>query len=242
MAKAGVEAFLLQAISGRVGDVVVRQTSRGPVVSRLPKRSRKKPTAAQREAKDKFAAAVRYAKEAASLPEYQDAAKRTGRTAMNIATAAFYRAPEIRNLDCRSYRGRVGDEVHVIVLDDVKVVEVALEIVAEDGELVERAVMAPQGRKMFLCDFRATVACRADRVTITVTARNLPGNTATKATEHEISAEHTRRSSACTAASSKVRAGSWVQPARTKGPLGAGQPQRRVRPSGGRPGARRKPS
>ena len=55
---------LLTGVSGKIGNLLIKQTKYGTVITQMPERVKKKPTARQKIHRDIFAAAIKYARAA----------------------------------------------------------------------------------------------------------------------------------------------------------------------------------
>jgi hypothetical protein len=129
-------------LSGKIGDLLVfRQRNGRTVVAKLPERT-KAVTENQLAQQHRFQQAIIYAKAAVELPETGEqyktkAKKRRGQTAMNVAVADFFNAPNVENIDLTGYTGKIGDKIKITVSDDFEVKTVWVHISNADGTTVE---------------------------------------------------------------------------------------------------------
>ncbi|MDO4228539.1 MAG: hypothetical protein Q4C98_01880 [Capnocytophaga sp.] len=134
--------IITHGLSGKVGDILVFSQRNGKtIVSKVPQK--KSITSDKvKEQIGKFQQATIYAKTAlqdASLKaEYTEQAQRKkGVTAYNVAVADMLQAPKIEQIDLSDYSGNIGDTIKVRAYDDFKVVSVTVHIYNADGSLVE---------------------------------------------------------------------------------------------------------
>lgn len=170
-----------QGLSGQVGEFVFRQRFGKTFVMKKPVFSGKT-SPAQADNRSRFREASRYAKAAISDPElklfYRSRAK-YGQSEYNAAVGDFCHAPVIGKIDASAYDGSVGCRIKVSVTDEGKVISVKVKIHKSGSMLLE------EGEAMLQADglhwvYTATV--RHDALTglvITVSATDLPGNSAT---------------------------------------------------------------
>ncbi len=167
-------------LSGKVGDLLVfRQRMGQTIVSKVPERAK---TESQKQAaqRQRFQQAIVYAKAAVALPEigeqYREAAKkRRGQTAINVAVADFFGAPNLENLDLTKYTGKAGDTIEVLVSDDFAVKSVQIQIVNADGTMVEDGAAVHSGGSLWV--YTATQDNEnLDGDKIMVSISDLPGN------------------------------------------------------------------
>ena len=90
-------------LSGKIGDLLVFSQRGGKtIVSNAPRKSNKV-SEAQKQQRKKFQQAVLYATGAQSLPEYETAAAKKGKTPYIVAVADFLNAPDIERVDVSGY-------------------------------------------------------------------------------------------------------------------------------------------
>ena len=85
---------ILSALSGSIGDIVVRRTRHGIVVASRPARRKKKPRGGQKKANDKFRDAVRHAKKVLAEFKRDNPGAKTvkrGKSIYHIALAEYLR-------------------------------------------------------------------------------------------------------------------------------------------------------
>jgi hypothetical protein len=92
MARISRSNILLIGVSGKLGDIVVKQYKYGTVITKLPDMSKVKSTARQKKQRKRFAAAVAYAKSINADPkkkaQYQKKVKK-GSTVFHTALREY---------------------------------------------------------------------------------------------------------------------------------------------------------
>jgi len=120
------------------GQLVFKRYGNRTIVSKVPDMSRVKKSESQKSENNKFREATYYAKEQMADPvakaEYKAKAKELQKP-HNVAISDFYNPPQIRNIDISSLQETKSIVVHA--WDDFKVVRVEVEIVNQEGELLE---------------------------------------------------------------------------------------------------------
>ncbi|MDR1680090.1 MAG: hypothetical protein LBR81_10010 [Prevotellaceae bacterium] len=168
-------------LSGKIGDLLVfRQRSGQTVVSKVPEQTKKTGTEKQTAHRKRFQQAIIYARAAIEQPEtgeqYKQAAKKQrGVTALNVAVADFFEAPNIEKVNLTSYTGKAGDKIEVQVSDDFAVKTVQVQILNADGTLVENGEAEQNGSVLWV--YTATQNNEnldGDKIIVSVT--DLPGN------------------------------------------------------------------
>lgn len=134
---------VMQGASGKIGrNLVFRQRGDQTVIARRARVSDEGRSLSDKQvrAQNRFADAVLYAKKAVRNEElkaaYQSRAT-VNQSAFNVAFKDFMTPPQVRRLDDRSYMGVVGDKITFFVKDVLKVTDIQLEILDENGTLVE---------------------------------------------------------------------------------------------------------
>lgn len=128
-------------LSGKVGDLLVFRKQNGKtIVSKVPVKSNKPPTALQIEVKDRFKLASKFAKQAMQEPTleaYYRATAKKGQRPFNAAFSDFFIAPEVSNPN-GDYDGLIGTILSVMAVDNYEVKTVTLIITKGDDSLVEQ--------------------------------------------------------------------------------------------------------
>lgn len=173
-------------LSGTVDGWVYRRVHDRLVVARTPEPSDKPPTAGQRRARLRFAAAQEYMKRVLADPLQAEAyavlAKALKRRADKIVAGDFLNPPEVQRIDLSGYHGLPGDGLAILAIDDVEVVSVEVVVTTAAGAVLERGAAAKVHGV-----WRYTVASAlppGDRVTITAIAKDRPGHEGTATVEY----------------------------------------------------------
>lgn len=126
--------FLLQGLSGSVGNMVFRQMPDGSTqVSVKGNYNRRNFNQEQQGYQDRFAVAVAYARDAkSSEPAYAGIAREMGRSAYHLALADSLKSPVIHRIERRDGR------VCVTASDNVMVTKVQVSILDQEGKLLEQ--------------------------------------------------------------------------------------------------------
>jgi hypothetical protein len=140
-------------LSGSLGkELVFREWDGKTVVAKSPKKRTKEPSADQLDIQRKFLIASRYATAVKESPD-QSMAKAYARVLkprQNVFSRAmedFLTLPVVETIKAGSYKGLVGDKITIIAVDDYRVTNVRVEIIAANGIILEtgNAVMNPSG-------------------------------------------------------------------------------------------------
>jgi hypothetical protein len=169
-------------IRGAVDDkMVFRQV--GKQTSVYVKRKRSKPaTQAEQISKLRFNKAVGYAKAVLKDPAkkaiYAEIAKKNEKgTAYSAAVGDYMSAPNIFAINTATYRGIVGDQIIIDVLDDYIVPSVTVTISNPDGTVVETGAAVLSENNLVEWIYTAKIA-NANFVgdKVTAVATDMPGN------------------------------------------------------------------
>ena len=172
---------LLKGASGMLGDVIVYRESRGQIImANRPKRSGKR-TANQEAVSDRFLEAVQYAKMKVADPEqkaeYQAVVNERVNSAYAAAVNDYLKAPVVKEVRLKRYKGNVGDVIVVKAVDDFKVTGVFVEIVSATGTALESGNAVLQEASVFEWTFTAATANAALPGTqVIVSATDKAGN------------------------------------------------------------------
>jgi hypothetical protein len=163
---------------------VYRKRGNDTFISRMPAIDKNAVTTEkQEEVRDKFSAAVQYARGVIANPElrkqYQKKAD-PGKSAYNVAFRDYRKAPKVRHIDPGNYTGSPGSTVVVNAKDDFRVVEVTVTIRNAAGALVEqgKAVLDTIDYNLWIYTATQQNASLAGSI-ISAVARDLPGNKGT---------------------------------------------------------------
>jgi hypothetical protein len=175
---------VLEAIQGKVGDLVFKRYQGEEIVSRMPNRTGLVPTVNQLAQMDKFRLAALYGKSVLADPVakqvYADAAAEKGIPAFALSIGDFLNAPAVDEISLAAYTGQIGDKISVRASDDVEVQGVSVAIRAQGGAILEEgaAVWTP-GTATWV--YTATTAlAQGQAVSIEVSATDRPGHKTSK--------------------------------------------------------------
>ncbi|MEJ1240660.1 hypothetical protein WBG78_21125 [Chryseolinea sp. T2] len=176
---------ILQKVTGTLGEtVVIRQTKNGPVMANAPSKPEKyHPT--QIASQNRFRHAKNYGNNS-KVNESLRAMYATGITkkknsVYQVALTDYMKAPEIRRIETDEYRGQPGNEIFIYAIDDFRVTSVTVVIISAAGKEIERgeAVLSERVRDFWIYTTRSEISSLAGTA-ITATAKDTPGNSATR--------------------------------------------------------------
>ncbi len=182
---------ILEALYGKVGDLVFKRYGDRVIVSRKPDLSGHQPTAAQLEHQKRFRQATLYGKMVMADPEaralYDEAAKAKGKPILSLMVADFFNAPSVDEVDLSGYGGQAGDEIVILADDDFDVVGVNLVLTDAEGNFIEEgaATETPPESGRWVYVTTAAVAT-GTTVRIAVMATDRPGGVASTEEEKAI--------------------------------------------------------
>jgi hypothetical protein len=171
-------------LRGKVGDLLIfRQRNGETIISKIPEQS-KTVSEKQKEHQKRFQRATIYGTTVTADPQLKElygaeAKKKKGVTAYNIAVADYLNAPDIEDVDLKSYTGTAGDEIRIIASDDFAVKTVHVSISNVDGTLIEEGYASKSvGNLWIYVASKNNDSTTGDR--IVVTASDIPGNITTE--------------------------------------------------------------
>jgi len=133
----------------------------------------------RRKALDRLVAASRYATMQMSEPkmraEYQSAVKGK-QNAYAVAVTDFLNPPKIHSVSLEQYTGHAGEPITLHVVDDFRVAGVRLELLDIEGTPIEQGEAREEGEALWRYKTKRTVS-RFERLSLVVTAYDVPGNT-----------------------------------------------------------------
>lgn len=170
--------------SGGFGkQVVFRKRGEDTVMANYPSARKGEPTAKQVVIRERFNAAVRYAKVALGnevLRVAYQAAAVGYQSAYNMAMADAFKAPEIKSIDSSQYAGLPNNTIRIDAVDDFKVDTVHLELLNQVGDTLEEgAAVADPDSQYWIYTATGNNPDYAG-CTVRVKATDLPGNVGTK--------------------------------------------------------------
>jgi hypothetical protein len=177
---------VMHGASGIVGDLLMFSQRYGKTYfGKIPDRSGEL-SERQQSARERFLAAIRFAKGAMANPEvkklYEPRAEGDNRP-FNLAVADFLKPPVIGDIISDSYTGAVGSLLNLLVTDDTVVKTVEVTNTAANGTLIEQGVALQDQAEVNSPIWIYTATAVNNPVAgskVTVVAKDLPGNTVTK--------------------------------------------------------------
>ena len=179
---------VIEAIQGKVGDLIFKRWEDQDIVCKMPDRTGIVPTANQLAQMDKFRLAALYGKAVLTDPDsrtfYDGVADRRAIPVFALTVADFLNAPAVDEINLAAYSGQIGDKISVRASDDIEVKGVTITIRAQEGDVLEEgvAVWVPASATW---EYTATSALApAEPVSIEVSASDRPGHITTRAEDH----------------------------------------------------------
>jgi hypothetical protein len=170
---------VMHGVSGQVGDLLTFIQRHGKTyVGKIRKKSDTL-SPKQQAAREKFQAALRYAKGVMNNPErlafYKERTE-PGVTPFNLALGDFISNPEITGFDTTLYTGAIGGIIRIVATDDTMVTEVRVRITSAADATVEEGIAVLNAETQTF-DYAATVANGVlAESKIRAFAKDLPGN------------------------------------------------------------------
>ncbi|MFA6278354.1 MAG: hypothetical protein WC622_16525 [Pedobacter sp.] len=166
---------------GQVGNLVVFKNYYGRTIISKVKTKRDKEVFSEKQelTKERFKEAVIYAKGAVKdeiLCDFYRPFEKGGCKIYNLAVADFCKPPEVKSIKLTNYDGNIGDYLTIRVLDNFKVVGVAVTVKKPDGSVIESgpAVLAANEADWI---YTATVVNEdVGGTIINIKASDTPGN------------------------------------------------------------------
>ncbi len=175
---------VLEAIHGRVGDLVFKEYNHHDIVTRLPDRTGIEPTANQVAQQDKFRLAVLYGKAVMADPEakeiYDMAAADRGMSAFALSVGDFLVPPAIDEIDLSAYTGQVGQPIRIRASDDMEVRGVTITIRSQAGAVLEQGAATQTVGTGVWAYTTTTALAQGQSVSIEVGATDRPGHKSTR--------------------------------------------------------------
>ncbi|MHC1767821.1 MAG: hypothetical protein AB9869_26710 [Verrucomicrobiia bacterium] len=177
---------VLEAIRGKVGDLVFRRVEDQVIVGKMPDRTGIVPTAEQLAQQDEFRLAVLYGKAVLADEEqkaiYDVASDRKGIPAFALMVGDFLNEPAIPEISLADYAGEIGDTIVIRASDDVQVAGVNVTIRTPEGVVLEQGAAVAGGGAW---TYTATTTLEVGQtVSIDVTATDLAGHIASRSESH----------------------------------------------------------
>lgn len=171
---------MVDAASGKVGNMVFKQVGRRTLYTQAPEHL-KPPTENQTRQRERFKRAATYAKTVLLDPATKAAYAKSveGQEFLHAFTAAvkdYLKSPAVDSVNTTTYRGNVGDRIALRVFDSFKVAQVVVTINAPDNTLIETgvAVQSPDSAEWVYVATIANAAVAGGKLAVVVTDK--PGN------------------------------------------------------------------
>ncbi len=135
--------IFLNSVHGKIGDMICRKVGDLTIVSRAPDYSKIKWSKAQKAARKRFSAAVKYANKALENKEvrdYYEKKRKVKQTKNNVAIADYMVNPRIERINADQYKGRKGDTIRIDTWSNFGVASVIVVILNALGYEVERGM------------------------------------------------------------------------------------------------------
>lgn len=177
--------IVTHGLSGMLGDLLVfRQKGTKTVVAVAPIKGRNtEPSEAQQKVRDRFKSAATFARAVSKDPQLKKAYGELAtpdQSAANLAFADYFRAPEIIATGTDNYKGKVGDIINPSVVDTLEPESVFVQILRADKSVLEEGPAVMNEDKLHW-DYTAKQQLDVlTNATITITAKDRPGNISTK--------------------------------------------------------------
>ena len=143
--------------SGAMGEMVFADHGKRTVVYM---KTHYAPSDAQVLQQERFAEAAAYAKSALADPArrefYETMAQVKDIPAFSLAVADYLNLPYFHRLDLSQYKGRVGDPILIVAVDDLGLVSVDVELAAIDGRIIEKGKAMEAGLRSGNWTYTAT--------------------------------------------------------------------------------------
>jgi hypothetical protein len=123
-----------------MGDWVYRVRNGKTILGMKPINT-KEPSQAQLDQRARFAEAAAYAKrimaDAQAREAYEIAAEQKDKPAFALCVADFLKPPSIKSVNTSAYAGNEGNTIGIVTVDDMGVVNVAVTITDQAGNVIE---------------------------------------------------------------------------------------------------------
>jgi hypothetical protein len=175
---------VLEAIRGKIGDLVFKRWGDEEIVGKIPDRSGVVPTEGQLAQMARFRLAALYGKavmaDAQSRTIYEDAAARKGTPVFALTVGDFLNAPAVDEIDLSAYTGKTGDKIQVRASDDMEVKGVTVTIRDQSGTALETAPAVWSAATALWVYTATTNLAQGQSASIEVNATDRPGHKTTK--------------------------------------------------------------
>ncbi len=167
--------IITHGLSGKIGDLIVFSQRDGKTyVSKAPKSKTVEDSPKQKAHKLKFQKASQYARSVINNPDLKQmysakADTSKGMSTYNLAMKDFFNAPEIQSIDLTAYRGKKGDAIRIIAVDDFAVKAVTVKIENAEGNTVEEGNAVDSGYEWIYTSTTNYANITGNKITITAT-------------------------------------------------------------------------
>ncbi|MFO1501626.1 MAG: hypothetical protein U1G07_25140 [Verrucomicrobiota bacterium] len=175
---------ILEAIQGKVGDMVFKRFGDEEIVAKMPNRTGIVATPNQLAQQERFRLASLYGRsvlaDEQSRALYEHVAARKGVPVFALTIGDFLNSPAIDEIDLSSYTGKPAEVIRIRASDDVEVKGVTVTIRDQNGLLIEEGVAAwATATASWTYTTTGTVTAGLG-VAIEVSATDRPGHKTTK--------------------------------------------------------------
>ncbi len=174
----------LEAIQGKIGDLIFKRYEGEEIVSKMPDRTGIIPTVNQRAQMEQFRLATVYGKsvlaDSAAREVYDDAAARKGLPVFAVTVADFLNAPVVDEINLAGYAGKIGDKIVVRASDDVEVSGVTVTIRDQGGAAIEQGAAVFNDATGTWTYTATTSLAQGQSVSMEVSATDRPGHVTSK--------------------------------------------------------------
>lgn len=179
---------LLQGLSGKFGNAVVRQTKKGIVVAPIPRRTDREPTEKQKAARKRFREAVLWAKgiKGDLRDVYIRIAAEKNCNPFNLIVSDHRHPPKIVELDASDYHGKKGQRIRVKVETLGRMQKVTVAIEDKTGKKLDQGEATAEDAKCEWWAWSATRTIPSQCVVLRIAAKDIPGHWVELEREREV--------------------------------------------------------
>ena len=176
---------VVDRLRGRIGDLVFKKVFGTAYVARKPETGDREFTELQKANQERFRQATVYGKMAMADPQvrvlYEEAAKDKKQPVFSVMIADFFHAPTVDEIDLSGFTGQQGSTIGVRASDDFGVVGVNVTITDQAGLAIEQGPATMSATEPGKWLYTTTTSIQpGTQVRVEATAKDRPGNTATK--------------------------------------------------------------
>ncbi len=170
--------IVVQGLSGSLGEQLAIKQDKADrtIVSAKPSfNPNRELSISQKLHQDSFREAASYAQIAQSNPVYIQKAVGTPRSAYNLAMADWFHMPEVLEIDLSAWVGQAGQIIHIMAMDDMRVIKVTVTITGENNAIHEQGQAAQVDGLWWQY---TTTSAAVGSPKVLVAAQDLPGHIA----------------------------------------------------------------